>query len=104
MAAKSRDQSKIPGSGAQVLRAPDTPVKFQGFRCNGVQVLGEQKSGGRRKKKKIKAASSVCGAQAISPVVCRSICACILKIRAVTLLAYPELEMRIINEVQDVTL
>ena len=71
MAAKSRDQSKIPGSGAQVLRAPDGPVKFQGFRCNGLRVLGEQKSGGRRKKKKkIKAASSVCGAQANSHGIC----------------------------------
>ena len=53
MAARSCDHIKFQGIGAQVLRAPDPPVKFQGFWCNGVQVLGRQKSGGRRKKKKI---------------------------------------------------
>ena len=67
MAARSRDKSKIPGSGAQVLRAPDGPVKFQGFRCNGLRVLGEQKSGGRRKKERKKERRSLTipiGAQA----------------------------------------
>ena len=52
MAARSHDPKKFHGIGARVLRVPDAPVKFQGFRCNGFQGLAEHKSGGRRKKKK----------------------------------------------------
>ena len=54
MAARSHDPKKFHGIGARVLRVPDAPVKFQGFRCNGFQVVGEQKSGGRRKKERKK--------------------------------------------------
>ena len=67
MAARSRDQSKFPGSGAPVLMVPHHHTKFQKFPCKGVLKVERQRINGRRKKKKkkkIKAASSVAGVQA----------------------------------------
>ena len=50
MAARSHDPKKFHGIGARVLRVPDAPVKFQGFRCNGIPVLALQRNGGKKKK------------------------------------------------------
>ena len=54
MAARSRDQSKIPGSGAPVLMVPHHPTKFQKFLCNGFLKVARQKINGIRRKKKKK--------------------------------------------------
>ena len=63
MAARSCDQAKYEGLGAQVLIGSNAPVKSQGFRCNGFPVLARQKSGGRRRKER-RSLTKPIGAQA----------------------------------------
>ena len=54
MAARSRDQPKFPGSGAQLLIVFNKSTKFEGSTYNGFLVLPRQRNGGKRKKKKKK--------------------------------------------------